>query len=143
MDARTHYRLGDFGAAEQAWRTGLAVLGRLLGTGAADRRDLAGSQTQLAMAVARQGRRQEADALIAPAVQYFRQQSSHNHGDRWLPMELAGALYVQALAEPGRRRALLAEASALMEGLVPQVRAARDAQEWRQRILEAQQNPNL
>ena len=62
---------------------------------------------------------------------------TRNHGDSWVAVELAGALYAQALADPGRKAALLAEAASLIDGLVPEVRSARDVQRWRARIQSA------
>lgn len=55
------------------------------------------------------------------------------------PLELAAALYAQALTDPTKCGALLHEAAGLIDGLGPDVRAMHDVRQWRARILEAQQ----
>jgi hypothetical protein len=134
-------RLGHPAAAEVAWRAVLVGGARWANASADDRREQGGYTTRLAMAVAAQGRREEAATLIAPVVQFLRSQAAHNHGDRWLPLELAGALYAQALSEPPRRAALLQEAETLVGHLAPPLQRLRDVREWRKRILDAQQTP--
>ena len=71
-------------------------------------------------------------------VKFHRELAARNHGDRWQPAELAFALYVQALADPGARSALLHEAAGLIDGLAPEVRAVHDVRKLRASILEAQ-----
>jgi hypothetical protein len=93
------------------------------------------------MALAREGRQDEAASAIAPVVRSLRELTRQNHGDRWLPLELASALYAQALADPVRGTALLREAAALVEGLAPQLRPLHDVRQLRQRILAAQNQP--
>jgi hypothetical protein len=82
--------------------------------------------TWLAMAVARQGRLAEAARIIAPAVDYQRQLSQHNHGDQWLPIELAQGLYAQALSEPSKRETLLREAASLLDSAPAEIRPLHD-----------------
>jgi hypothetical protein len=91
------------------------------------------------MAQARQGHLSAATQTIGPVLKFQRDLAAKNHGDRWLPQELAGTLYVQALAEPERRAALLREAAGLIDGLAPDVRATHDVRQWRERIQQAQQ----
>ena len=76
---------------------------------------------------------------IAPVVKFQRELAAKNHGDQWLPLELAGALYAEALSDPARRAALLGEAAALVNGLSPQLRTVYDVRQWRERIRQAQQ----
>ncbi len=76
--------------------------------------------------------------MIGPVVEFHRGLAAKNHGDRWLPFELAGSLYAQALAEPAKRAALLHEAAALIENLSGQLRPLRDVRLWRERIQKAQ-----
>jgi hypothetical protein len=143
IGASAEYELGDFAAAEEGWRVVLAGRQQWASASVVDRLDLADYTASLAMAVARQGRRSEAATLIAPVVQFLREQAPRNHGNCWVPLQLALALYAQALAEPSGRDARLREAAALVEGLAPQLRSLRDVRQWRERILEAQQNPGL
>jgi hypothetical protein len=136
---QAEYRLGDYAAAEQAEREAVEARKKFLTEAIGDRRDLAIKSTWLAMALARQGRRDEALKVIAPMVQFQRGLAAKNHGDRWQPLELAGALYAEALAEPGKRAALLREAAALTLNLAPEMRPLSDVRQWRERILQAQQ----
>ena len=71
-------------------------------------------------------------------VKFERELASKNHGDAWVPYELAGALYTQALAEPARRAELLREAAALLDGLAPELKALHDTRQWRERVAKAQ-----
>jgi len=52
--------------------------------------------------------------------------AAENHGDAWLPLELAGALYAQSLTDPQRRTAYLTEAATLVSGLPPALRPLRE-----------------
>jgi tetratricopeptide (TPR) repeat protein len=132
------YRSGDFGGAEHS--EALAVdLRRQLGTDAMDdRRRLNFVLIWEAMAKARQDNKSDAARTIAPVVKFERELAAKNHGDQWVALDLASALYVQALAEPARRAALLAEALSLINGLAPELRPLHDTLQWRARILEAQ-----
>jgi len=104
-----------------------------------DQRDVAEASTWLAMAVARQGRPAEAAQIIAPWVTYQRELAAKNHGNQWLPLELAAALYAEALGDAQRRPALLREAAALVDNLAPPLRPLHDVRQWRERIQQAQQ----
>jgi hypothetical protein len=141
LTARTAYRLGDFAAAEQGERSALPEREAAGTTAIYDKRDLGGVSTWLAMAEARQGHLAEAAQTIAPVVTLERGLAARNHGDVWVPQELAAALYAEALAEPGKRPALLHEAATLLDGLAPEVRATRDARLWRTWVRQAAQNP--
>lgn len=135
------YQLGDFASAEKAWRVALADRQRRSSGNQDDSRDLADLRTDVAMALAREGQQAEADTLIRPITELFKGLAARNHGDQWLALELANALYVQALAEPPRRATLLKKALALVNGLAPPLRPLRGVRQWRQRILEALQHP--
>jgi hypothetical protein len=60
------------------------------------------------------------------------------HGDVWQPIELAAALYAQALADPSQRAGLLEEAAALVEAATPALKPLHEIQQWRARIHQAQ-----
>jgi hypothetical protein len=134
---RVSFLLGDYAAAEKYERLAVSARQKYLTDAVGDRRDLMIKSTWLAMAIARQGRLSEAAGIIAPAVSFQRQLMQHNHGDQWLPFELAGALYVQALTEPAHRQALLHEAASLLDAAPATIRALHDARQWRERIETA------
>ena len=106
---------------------------------AIDRRDVAEKATWLAMSLAKQGHLDEALQVIGPVVLFHRELAAKNHGDRWQPLELASALYAEALADPKKRAALLREAAALTDGLAAELRPLGDVRRWRERIQKAQQ----
>ena len=99
-----------------------------------DRRDLGEVSTWMAMAQARQGKYQDAAATIAPVVKVQRELAAKNRSDKWLPLELAGALYAQALSQPQHNGALLREAASLIDGLPANLRSLRDVKMWRRFI---------
>jgi hypothetical protein len=84
------------------------------------------------------GHGDDAAQTIAPVVRFQRELAARNRGDRWVPQELAAALYVQALTDPAKRTALLHEAAVLMDGLGPEIRSTHDVRQWHGRILQAQ-----
>jgi hypothetical protein len=95
--------------------------------------------TWLAMALARENKVAEAAQVIAPVVQFERELAAKNHGDQWVPVELAAALYAQALADKKQSAPLLLEAARLLDGTAVTVRDTRDVRLWRKWIREAQQ----
>jgi len=133
------YQLGDFVAAEHSLAKSLEAWKATGQQAVDDQRRLGLVSTWIAMAQAGQGRMDEAARTIGPVLKFQRDLAAKNHGDRWLPQELAGALYAQALAEPERRASLLREAAGLIDGLAPEVRATHDVRQWRERIQKAQQ----
>ena len=86
-----------------------------------------------------QGRSADAAHTLAPVIKLQGELAARNHGDRWLPLELARTRYVEALIDPTKRAELLTEASHLIDGLSPEVRAARETRQWRERVHAAQQ----
>ena len=58
----------------------------------------------------------------------------------WLPQELAGALYAQALTDPKQRAALLKESAALLAGLAPALQPLPEVRQLRDWIREAQRS---
>jgi hypothetical protein len=140
---RAWYQLKNFAAAEQAEREAVARRKSWAGTGVGDQRDVGEASTWLAMAVARQGKLHEAAEIIAPWVKFQRELARRNHGDQWQPLELAAALYAQALSDPQRRAVLLQEAAALADRLAAPIGALHDVRLWRERIRESQQGPSV
>ncbi|HEY4445142.1 MAG TPA: hypothetical protein VGN30_12730, partial [Steroidobacteraceae bacterium] len=137
----TDYLLGDYAAAERAERAAIEARKHSPDDAVSDQRDMGELSTWLSMAVARQGRLAEAAQLIAPVVKFQREIAAKNHGDQWQPVELAAALYAQALADKGRSPALLHEAAAKIDALPESMRVLHDVRLWRERIRAAEQGP--
>jgi hypothetical protein len=140
LAGRAEYRLGNFAAAEQAEHRALEERRHWGAQTISDQRDLNEMSTWLAMAQARQGRMAEAAQTIAPVVRLLRELAARNHGDQWIPLELARALYAQSLTDPARSEALLWEAAALVDGLAPTIQPLHDTRLWREWIREAQRS---
>jgi tetratricopeptide (TPR) repeat protein len=132
--AQADYLLGNFAQTERAERIAIERRHQFQDQQVGDRRDIGIKSTWLAMAIARQGRTDEAMKLIAPVVSYDRNLMAHNHGDQLLPVELAGTLYVQALCDRTHAAALLSEAATLIDRTPAELRATPDIRQWRERI---------
>ena len=131
-EGQAAYRMGDFAAAEHSATRAVEERKAAGANATDDRRSLEQDLTWVAMAQARQGHLAEAARTIAPVVKFERELAAKNHGDAWIPFELACALYAEALGSPGRRTELLQEATGLMDGLSPEVRATHDVRLWRE-----------
>jgi hypothetical protein len=129
------YHLGHDAAAEAALRSAVDVPPQALTTNA-DRRGVGYQSTLLALALVRDNKPSEAQAVIAPVVKLQRGLFARNHDDYRQHVELAAALYASALAG-GDRRALLAEASTLITGLPGEMRSLKSVVWWRERIRAA------
>ena len=68
------------------------------------------AQTSLAIALARQGQTDEANALLKPTLAFFKLPAVQQSDDETLKADHANALFAAALANPREKRALLAEA---------------------------------
>jgi AAA+ ATPase superfamily predicted ATPase len=141
LEARANYLLGDFAGAERAERASIDARKHSTTEAVADRRDFGELSTWLAMAIARQGRAAEAAAIIAPVVKFQRELAARNRGDQWQGLELAVALYAQALTDKQQGPALLREAVAKIDALPASMRGLHDVRLWRRLISEAQRGP--
>jgi hypothetical protein len=130
--------LADYADAERAQREAIEARKKYLTEAVGDRRDIAEKSTWLAMAMARQGRMTEAAQVIAPVVAFHRELAAKNRGDQWQPVELAAALYAQALTDTTHRAGLLREAAAKIDALPATMRNLHDIRQWRERILAAE-----
>jgi hypothetical protein len=130
------YGAGRDAAAEAALRTAVDVPPQGLTTNA-DRRGVGELSTLLALALVHENKPSEAQSVIAPVVKLQRGLFAHNHDDYRQHVELASALYASALAGAGDRRALLAEASALIAGLPTEMRSLKTVVQWRERVRAA------
>jgi tetratricopeptide (TPR) repeat protein len=138
LEGRASFLLGDYAGAERAERASIAARKHTPIEAVADRRDIAELSTWLAMAIARQGRLEEAAQVIAPVVKFHRELAAKNHGDEWQRVEFAGALYAQALTDKAHAAALLREAAAIMDALPAAMRAMHDVKLWRGFISAAE-----
>jgi hypothetical protein len=135
---RIDYLQGNFAAAEREERQALADRTKWSTEGTQDRRDLAELSTWLAMALAKQGKLADALGTIAPVVKLQRELATRNHGDLWQPIELAAALYAQALADAPHRAGLLKEAGKLLDAAATPLQPLREVRQWRERVSKAQ-----
>ncbi len=124
----------DYAAAEQSLRASLAARQAQGASSMDDLRNEGTIATWLVMALAPQGKNAEAAKLIAPFVKYERGLAARNHGDVWVPLELGGVLYAQALTDRAQAPALLREAAALLDSLPANVRAMRDSRLLREYV---------
>jgi hypothetical protein len=138
-EGRSAYLSSDLAGAEQSLAQ--AVEERTAaGIGATDdRRQLETLHTWLALTQVRQGHTSDAARTIEPVVKFQRELAGRNRGDRWVPFELACALYVEALSDRSKRAALLHEAAGLIETLPAEMGVVKDVQWWRARVREARQ----
>ena len=130
----SEYRLGHFAAAEEAER--LALEQHRIGSPDSlnDKRDMAEISAWLAMALARQDKRVDAKQVAEPIVRFEQGLLARDHGDVWVPYELACTLYAQSLADPHRGSELRARAAALLDRLPPTLQKLHDVKEWRRMI---------
>jgi hypothetical protein len=123
---KAQYQEGAYADAEKTLRSAAATRATWPVDNDDDKRDLAETVTvYLAMALARQHRLPEAQATIAPVVAMHRELAARNHGDNTQTIEMAGALYAAALADPAHRGELLAEANRLLDSIPATMRAMR------------------
>jgi hypothetical protein len=70
-------------------------------------------------------------------VKLQRELAARNRGDQQQRIEMASALYVQSLTDPGRRSALLREARALLDGLPAELKALNSTRLWANQVGQA------
>ncbi len=143
VEGHAAFQLGEFGQAAHAERMAMQAC-EAIGNGSHIfifyPRAAAQAATWLSMSLAREGQREEAAQTIGPVVTMYRALAAKNHGDQWLPLELAEALYAQSLSDtdPAQRAALLRQASGLVDHLIPAIERLHDTRAWRTRIDAAQ-----
>ena len=135
--AEFELRRGDYAAAEQSARAAKAAREGFSIEPVSDGRQKSDLSTFLALALAGQGRAADAKAVIDPAVKFSRELAARNRGDELQTMELAFALYAQALTDPARRGALLAESRALLAGLPAPMKSLESVRFWSERVRQA------
>jgi hypothetical protein len=138
LEGLAEYGLGDFAAAVPAERTAQQACASRGINDNSDQLDAAQAGTWLAMALVRQGEPDEAARTIGPIVAMYLALEKQNRSDQWLPLELAAALYAQALTDERRRPALLRQAAQRLDHLIPAIAELRETRQWRARIEKAQ-----
>jgi tetratricopeptide (TPR) repeat protein len=138
LQGRANFLLGDFAGAERTERASIAARKHTPIEAVGDQRDIAELSTWLAMAIARQGRFGEAAQMIAPVVKFHRELAAKNHGDEWQRLELASALYAEALTDKTHAAVLLREAAAIIDILPAAMRSMRGVKLWRDLISAAE-----
>ena len=116
--AESSYRLKDYAAADAEIKRALEVHRGIPIRILNERRD-EGDQIMLAARIAaRLGRTAEAQRMVEPVLKLHRDLHARKDNDNVLQrVQLAGALYVSALAAPAQRTSQLTEAAGLMDGL--------------------------
>ena len=131
------YLQADYPAAEKTLREGLEARKQWPMATEDNRREQVEVSTMLALALIGERRGDEARRLIDPIVKYQRGLAARNHGDQQQHVELARALYAQALLDSSHRMALLQEAAALLQSVPPQMQALHSVRIWRDRVHDA------
>lgn len=134
---RSAYMTGRYAEAEPVLRLALKTRINISDVGPSDTREIGAIASWLAMSLARQGKTDDAAKIIAPYVTKQRDIAAKNHGDVWVPLELASVLYAQALSDPKQRNALLKEAAVLLDGVPASLSALGETRRWRDRIQQA------
>jgi len=137
LKAQSELLLGDFPGAEKSARLALAGKELWIVDPNVDARVKGSLSTLVALAQARQGRIAEAKATIDPVVKLQRDLAARNRGDQQQRIEMASALYVQSLTDPGRRAALLRESGALLAGLPASMKSLDSVRIWTERVRAA------
>ena len=137
VKSQAEVALEDFEAAERSARAALAAKERWVYDPNSDTRRKAEVSTTIALALVGLGKPAEARQVIEPVVKLHRDLASRNRGDQNQKVEMAAALYAQALSEPGRRTALLRESQALLASLPAQMKALNSVRVWTNRVREA------
>jgi hypothetical protein len=138
LAAQISFVLADYPATEREALAALEYRKAWPLESGADRREAGAVSTLLAISLARQGKAAEAQRVIRPVLDMQREFAARNHGDQWQHVELAAALYAQALADKARSGALLHQAAALIESVPLDMRQLHSVRLWRDRILDAQ-----
>ena len=136
------YLQADYAAAERTLREAIEARKGWPMAVEGDRREQVEVSTMLALALIGERRDDEARRLIEPIIKYQRELAARNHGDQQQHVELARALYAQALIDPAHRAALLQEAATLLQSVPPQMQALHSVRIWRDRVHEALRAPS-
>jgi len=124
--AQSAYTLGDYATAERAMAKLAELRSHQPALTLGEKRAVAFEQAFQAAVLTRVDRKPQAQKLIAPVLDFERDLSRRNRDDPSQRVELALALYGAAVAGLGDPAAQLAEASAVMEKLPPEMQGQHD-----------------
>jgi tetratricopeptide (TPR) repeat protein len=134
--ANAAYALRDYATAERAMAKVLELRAKVPTDTVSDQRDREGERTFMALVLARLGRGEEAQKIVAGSLKFQRELAARNRDSAGQRFELAVTLYVAAVAGLGDANAQLAEAAAIMQKLPAEMQALRSVAVWQQRITE-------
>jgi hypothetical protein len=139
------YRSGDAIGAEVALLRTIRQFWPLATQSADDLRWKANISTWLALAQVRQGHLADARTTLAPVVALHRGMAKVSSEGALRHLEMAGALYAQALAAPTatEHRRLLDEAASLIDGLPAAMHPLHSFQLWRGWISSARNGSDM
>jgi tetratricopeptide (TPR) repeat protein len=138
--AQASLRMRQYADAEADVRQAIAHRNSIPPRSLDEQREAMDDQILLAIAIARQGRRAEAQQVIAPALKFHRDLAARGGDDQTQRLQLAQALYASALAGGATERVALAEAARLIDGLSPELRALKSTELIRGDIAEEQKH---
>jgi tetratricopeptide (TPR) repeat protein len=130
------YALKDYATAQRAMATVLEQRAKDPPQTVGDQRNLQSERTFMALVLARLGRSEEAQKIVASTLKYERELAARNVDSAGQRFELAQALYVAAVAGVGDANAQLAEAAAIMQKLPAEMQALLSVTVWQKRIAE-------
>jgi len=136
--AQSAYELKDYATAHRQMTQINDDRRRMAWNEVLDKREIALEHAFTALTLVRLDRQADAQALVGPVLKFERELSPRNHDDPSQRAELAFALYVASAAGLGDATMQLAEASAIMNKLPPEMLQLRDIRLWRDRIADEQ-----
>jgi hypothetical protein len=123
-------------AAEAHFRKALAAQ-KQAGTGTRGDKSVESEHSVLiALALARQGKREEAFALLEPEIKFQRELLAQGSEDLNQHLVLASAHFAAALSSPAAARTHLREAAVIVDRLPPEMLRLRSVAQWRAWIAE-------
>ena len=130
---------GDYVGAAKAAQSALDFLQKERTTALSDQRAVSTARTALAMALARQGKADEANTVLKPALAFFKLPAVQQSDDETLKADHAHALLAAALANPAEKKALLAEALRRIDSLPTTLKPWKSNARLRGDIVREQQ----
>ncbi|MES2151217.1 MAG: hypothetical protein V4508_15660 [Pseudomonadota bacterium] len=128
------FEQGEYASAVQSLKSSLAHRSKNPPGDRLDEREQADVAITLALALSKLGNTAEANETLAPALALHRTLAKLNADDQYQHLQLAGALYAQAQANPAMQSTSLREAGTLIAALPPAMKSLRSVAIWTNRI---------
>ncbi len=125
---------GDDARAARAGNLIVALVKQRPGVAMSERRAQLSDSALAAVALARTGKQEEARAVAAPILAFYRDLAPRGESPPQVQLELAVALYAAAVSGLGNGPAQIAEAQRIVARLPAEMRATRDVEFWARRI---------